>query len=144
YAARGRLDHGVAARDGAVVDADVAIVATADGKGARGDEVARAHLRPGRVDVNQDGVPLRAHPGNGRLPPDGLRHIAVRWSFHFSCPTQYFRSGRLLLSICNLRLSNAGAGRVAATATPAAPPSQKFARRRGLIPAASRLPLQIN
>ena len=69
------LDAGVAARDGMVVDADVAVVAAAEDHGRVGEGVARAHARPGRVDVDDAGVAAgrgdqpvgRRHPGFGRL-----------------------------------------------------------------------------
>jgi len=53
---RARLDAGVSARDGVIVDADVAVVAPAEHDGRVGQRVARAHAGAGGVDVDHAGV----------------------------------------------------------------------------------------
>src|SRR5262249_21726948 len=76
-----RLDAGVAAGDGVVVDADVRVVAAADDQGRVAQRVARAHAGPGRVDVDQAGLA----PGDRGHAP-GYGHPGFAPCFHASPP----------------------------------------------------------
>ena len=73
-AALGGLDAGMATRNRVIMDADIAIFATADQKRPVGQGVALPHRCPGRIDMNEAGVGVRGdRPAQRRHPSFGDR-----------------------------------------------------------------------
>ena len=87
---------GVPHRDilGAAFEPHGAGLAAADDERHALHGVARAHFRPGRVNLNENGVPARLPFGHGRLTANRLHQLVVHRHAPLPCPGESAEGAR--------------------------------------------------